>query len=60
MTRTLTRYFSVLLWVFVASACSAQSKAPSDQVIEGVFEITNEWQVILSAQKTISSLNQKL
>ena len=46
MTRTLTRYFFILFWAFVTSACSAQSKAPSDQVIEGVFDVTKEWQTI--------------
>ena len=35
-----------LLILIQATACSAQTKAPSDQVIEGVFEITNEWQTI--------------
>ena len=60
MTRTLTRYFSILLWAFVASACSAQSKAPSDQVIEGVFKISNEWQTITFDQPLTSTPHLQL
>ena len=45
MTQLIQQYILVLLSVFMASACSAQTKAPSDQVIEGVFEISNEWQI---------------
>ena len=54
MTQLKPQYILVLLSVFIASACSGQSKAPSDQVIEGVFKITNEWQSITFDQPLTS------
>ena len=55
MTQLIQQYILVLLSVFMASACSAQTKAPSDQVIEGVFKITNEWQTITFERPLLSA-----